>query len=318
LRIRTVLDARPATPPRYLLQTLLLAHSWAAVGSASPLEVFMIGSAPEPVQLRLRELGVEVVPSEAHPLDEISKTANKLISLRAPSDGPIFFLDNDVCLLEDISDLEGRNVRAAIATGNRVSEEQWRFIAESTGLEPIGQEWIPLLVELKARRTGRSPRVETRLYPAAGLSWIRDPTTFEPIWAHGIELIARAFDDHPLATYRVRGSDMAGFAVAVREHGRFDLLPLSYNYRPVCFRLGVPEPKVLHLGELGRKGLAPFSQLLTAWWEKRILKPIARARDDGVLWPSAEEQEQLLDEAASVRDRVLAIGADAGLDAFVL
>ena len=60
----------------------------------------------------------------------------------------------------------------------------------------------------------------------------------------------------------------------------------------------------------------PFSQLLATWWERRILKPIGQLDRDGALWPSDEEKAQLLDEAASLRDRVLALGRDADLDAF--
>jgi hypothetical protein len=86
----------------------------------------------------------------------------------------------------------------------------------------------------------------------------------------------------------------------------------------MCFRLGLPDPKVLHLGELGnlKGGMMPFSQLLTIWWQRRILGPIERLGKDAPAWPSPEEQEQLVDEATSLRDRVLALGRDAGLDAF--
>jgi hypothetical protein len=62
--------------------------------------------------------------------------------------------------------------------------------------------------------------------------------------------------------------------------------------------------------------MMPFSQLLTVWWQRRILRPIERLGGDGACWPSAEEEAQILDEAASLRDRVLALGRDAGLDAF--
>ena len=106
--------------------------------------------------------------------------------------------------------------------------------------------------------------------------------------------------------------------MAVAQHGGLDLLPPTYNHRPMCFRLGLQDPKILHLGELGalKGGMMPFSQLLATWWERRILKPIERLDRDGAQWPSGEEKAQLLDEAASLRDRVLALGRDADLDAF--
>jgi hypothetical protein len=62
--------------------------------------------------------------------------------------------------------------------------------------------------------------------------------------------------------------------------------------------------------------MLPFSRLLTAWWDRRIMLPIARARDEEVEWPSNEEQSRLLDTAAALRNRVLELGRDAGLDAF--
>src|SRR5262245_60205264 len=99
MKICTVLDARPSASPRYLLQTLLLAHSWAAQDGAPPLHVTVIGTAPQSVQARLRDLGIELATSPPHPLDALSRTTNKLIALRDASDGPVLLVDNDVFLL---------------------------------------------------------------------------------------------------------------------------------------------------------------------------------------------------------------------------
>jgi hypothetical protein len=318
VRIRTLLDARPGSAPRFQLQTLVLAHSWAGWANTLPLEVFVIGNAPAIVDGRLRELGAAVVPAPSHPLDAVSKSSNKLVALKEPSDGPVLLVDNDACFLDDVSGLDGRRIRTTIGARARVSDTQWEHIRETTGLEPIEQEWVSLHGELKARRLGREPKVERRLYLSSAVSWIADPAEFESLWADGIGAIVRAFDRHPLSSYAVRGSDQAGFAVAVAQYGGLDLLAPAYNHRPVCFRLGLPDPKILHLGELGnlKGGMLPFSQLLTTWWDRRILIPIRRSGEDDAEWPSDEEQERLLDEAACVRDWVLALGRDAGLDAF--
>jgi hypothetical protein len=313
-----VLDARPSSGPRFLLQTLLLAHSWERWANMSPLDVIVVGSPPAAVEERLRELGATVVPIPAHPLSSLSPWSNKLLALQEPSDGSVLLVDNDVCFLDDVSDIPSGKLRTTICGRARVSDEQWEHIRETTGLEPMRQDWVSLQEELKARRLGRQPKVEQRLYFAAGVSWFRYPTEFAPLWADGIDTISKAFEGHTLSSFRVYGCDQVGFAVAVAQHGGLDLLPPTYNHRPMCFRLGLQDPKILHLGELGnlKGGMMPFSQLLTVWWQRRILNPIKRLRGDGAHWPSPEQEGQLLDEATSIRDRVLALGRDADLDAF--
>jgi hypothetical protein len=318
VRIRTVLDARPSAGPRFQLQTLILAHSWERWASTSPLDVFIVGEPRPEVVERLRELGATVVPSAAHPISDLSPWSNKLLALEEPSDAPVLLVDNDVCFLEDVSDIRGREVRTTSCGRARVSDEQWGYIRQATGLEPMRQGWISLQEELKAKRLGREPKVEPLLYFAAGVAWFRHPAEFAPLWADGTETISRAFEGHPLKSFRVYGCDQVGFAVAVAQYGGFDLLPPTYNHRPMCFRVGLPDPKILHLGELGnlKGGMMPFSQLLTVWWQRRILGPIARLRSDGTKWPSPAEEAQMLDEATDIRDRVLALGHEAGLDAF--
>ena len=93
MRIRTVLDARPGMPPRYLRQTLLFAHSWANLRGTTPLEIVVIGTLPGAQRARLRELGVETTSAQPHPLDPVSKFANKLLALREPSDSSVLLVD---------------------------------------------------------------------------------------------------------------------------------------------------------------------------------------------------------------------------------
>jgi hypothetical protein len=310
VRIRTVLDARPSAPPRFLVQTLLLAHSWAAWGGTAPLDVVVLGTLPGPVDERLRELGVEVTEAEPHPLDPVTRIANKLLGLREPCETPILLVDNDVCFLDDVSDLDGRSVRASTDGALPVSDAQWDHIAAVTGLRPLAYDWIP--PKPKSAK-GRAPRTRDKLYLNAGVVWVREGVVFESLWASHISAIAQAFDGYALSTKGVRGwgSEQAGFATAVAEHGGFDLLSPAYNCLPVYFRLGSPEPpKILHLGKLGKKELFPLSRTLTAYWNERMIKRIGRvgSRTD-------TEQERLI-EAVRVRDRLLGLVADADLDAF--
>jgi hypothetical protein len=316
MKIYTVLDARPSASPRYLLQTLLLAHSWEAQSGAPPLHVTVIGKAPPPIQARLRDLGIEVASSPPHPLDVISRTTNKLVALREADDGPALLVDNDAFLLDTLTSLNGgRGVSASVAGRARVTPAQWSHINATTGLRPLADDSTFLLEEMKARRHGRDPKRDRRLYLNTGVVWIEQPGVFGSIWSASTAAVARAFEDHPLSSPWVRGwgSDQAGFATAVAQNGDFSLLSRSYNHRPVCFRLGLPErPKILHLQKLGAGGPAPFSKLLTAWWDRRIIKPIVRESGDAVA-----ERDRLLDEVVSVRNHVLTLGREARLDEFL-
>jgi hypothetical protein len=322
VRVRTVLDARPSAPPRYLLHVLVLAHSWAVWSRQAALEVVTVGRPPAPVEAALRDLGVGLIVSEPHPLDGLTRTANKLLAL-APPDGDggegVLVVDNDVCLLGDVGAPPRSSVGASVASRARVRAKQWEELERLTGLAPIREEWLSPHEALRARVEGGSPRRDTGLYLNSGVVWVQEPVAFERVWADHIRRIDAAFRGHLLESSWVSGwgGDQAGLATAVAEHGGFAVLPVAYNFRPVCFRLGadVP-PKIVHLGELGTSsgGMQPFSELLTAWWRRRILGPIRRLRRNAGGWPSTEEEARLLDEATAVRDRLLALGRDARLD----
>jgi hypothetical protein len=320
VRIRTVLDARPGKPRRHVLQTLLLAHSLEALGRSSMLEVVAIGDPGSSLDDRLRELGVGVIASSPHPLDPVGPNPNKLLGLQQPSDTPVLLVDNDICFLDDVGDLEGRTVRATFDGTAKVSDSQWSHIERATGLRPLSEQWIPMREALEAAKAGREPRTEQLLYLNAGVVWVSRPVEFEPIWSAHIDAIARAFDGNPETTFQVRGCDQAGFATAVATTWGFDVLPFDYNYLPMCFRFALSErPKILHLNKLGEDESLPFSKALTSLWKTRMIKRIKGDNRNLVgAGKSPEEQERLLDLAISARDRVLEIGADADLDSFRL
>jgi hypothetical protein len=293
----------------------------AAVGGSSSLDVIVIGEVPASLRAQLRELGVEFVTSPPHPLDAVGRNTNKLLGLRHPSDAPVLLVDNDLCFLEDVSDLVGRSVRASFGGSARVTEVQWAHIEQATGLKPLAAEYVPMREELEAAKAGREPKPEQRLYLSAGVVWVAEPLEFEAVWSAHIDAIARAFEGHPASTRRVRGCDQAGFATAVAAAAGaegFDLLPFAYNYRPMCFRLGLSDrPKILHLNKLGEDENMPLSKAVTKLWDQRMLKRITRDSRNGVgAQRSQDQQEQLLEQAINVRDRVLKIGADADLDSF--
>jgi hypothetical protein len=315
LRIRTVVDARQDKPQSYLAATLLLAHSWAAQSRKCSFEVVIVGAAPSELTGRLRELGAELTHAPPHPLESVTTYANKLRGLVASEDGAVLLVDNDVCLLDDVSDLAGRKVQASLTFRARVSEAQWQRIAKTTGLRPLEEEWIPLSEELKAKQEGRAAQPVQRLYLNGGVVWVREPVGFAATWTAHNAAIAHAFDGHPLSDKWVRGLDEVSLVTAAAEHGGFDLLPLAYNYRPWCVRMGSLEPKILHLTRLCTVEQGPFSQALTAYWEQGPLKWLRRDVKRSPSEPGAE-QEQLLDDAVSLRDRVLTLGAEADLDAF--
>jgi hypothetical protein len=314
MRIRTVLDARPTASPRYLTQTLLLAHSWAAWGGDVPLDVIVVGSVSPAVAGRLGELGVGLTTSPPHWLDPVARIANKQLAMQDCSDVPVLVVDNDVCFLSDVSDLEGRNVRASVDSKVRISDQQWSHIETTTGLRPLEVEWCSPAAELAAVERRKPPKMSSNLYLNTGVVWVRDPLEVSSIWTANMNAIREAFDGHPLSTKWVLRSDQAAFAAAVATRGGFDLLSSAYNCRPIHFWLGLSEqPRILHLHKLGEVEPLPLSKTVAAYWDGRIATRIRRPK---TARRADIEQEKLLDEAMSIRDRVLQLCADAGLDTF--
>jgi hypothetical protein len=217
----------------------------------------MVGAAPSRLVDRLRELGAEVTPAEPHPLFPVSRYANKLLGLKASEEASVLLVDNDVCFLDEVSDLDGRSVRASVEFKARISEAQWKRIAEAARLRPAEIEWIPPQEEANAKAEERPPQPVRHIYLNGGVVWVRNPVALAATWAAHNAAIAEAFDGHPLCTHWVRGDDQASLVTSVAEHGGFDLLPLAYNFRPWCIRLGVGKPKILHLTRLGDGERAP-------------------------------------------------------------
>jgi len=213
--------------------------------------------------------------------------------------------------MTDVSDLQGRNVRASITSARYITDEQWAHIAAATHSEPLAASWSSLRDELRARKRGRAPDVHRMLELNAGVLWTRQPVALASLWAASMANIAHAFEGHPLATHWVRGDDQVGLDIAVAELGGFDLLPYSYNWRTRCFGLGLDEePKILHLSRMFESEL-PFSAAVTEYWQRRVIKLIRRLEGklDG-------QEDRLLDEAVGIRDRLLRVGAEADLDTF--
>ena len=157
----------------------------------------MVGSAPSGVVGRLRELGAEVTSAPPHSLVPVSVFANKLLGLKASGDSAVLLVDNDVCFLDGVSDLDGRSVRASVNFKPRISEAQWKRIASATGLRPVEIEWIPAKEAAQAKAEGRLPRPVQQLYLNGGVVWVRDPVAFAATWAAHTVAIAEAFGDHP-------------------------------------------------------------------------------------------------------------------------
>jgi hypothetical protein len=276
----------------------------------------VVGKAPANVYARLQDLGATLIAAPPDPLVSMMKWANKLIALKEPSDAPVLLVDNDICFLDDPVKLEGRKVRASVFGTAWVKDAEWAHIAAVTGLRPPALEWVSPQSQLEARLERRPPRSNHDLYLNGGVVWVRQPADFATIWARHMVSISEAFEGHPPNDRRLGRNDQLALSTAAAEFGGFDLLPLACNYRPICFRLGLPEPKFLHLPKLCRdlKRLRvsdlPLSRAVAAYWERLIVEPIKAENS------ASEVAVQLVDKALAIRDRVLRIVRDAGLDSF--
>lgn len=275
--MRTVLDLRPALE-KYVSQTLLLAASWHRHRTGgSSLEVYTIGRDSRMLREFLGGLGASCIRIPPGPNDDFSKSSNKIEAAHADAIGrPVLLLDNDVCFVGGTDELEGLPVGAIAASeaGNmRVSDEQWALIREQLGFPLLRRRFVAV-----NRRSpdgsdpirGDSPGLpEHYLYLNSGVIRLPGGHDHRELWRRHQRGVYELFRDHPLSNDAVTSSDQAGFATSVAAHGEFAWLPIGFNYRRGCFRVGMATPeqiRILHMtGDV--KGGFGLAQRVEAYWQ---------------------------------------------------
>ena len=314
---RTVLDLRSPLD-KYICQTLLLAASWHRYSEkGSRLEVLTIGRDLPLLEKYLETIGVHHSSMPPGRNDDFSRSSNKIeAAYPDPQGHPVLLLDNDVCLLGsvgELSTLSATAIAAAEAGNPRVSDAQWAAIERDLGMTllrlpftPVNQR--PVTGEVSpVDRFDRAHAVDRCLYLNSGVVLFPSGHDHRTNWSSHQRRINDFFLHHPLRSAAVTTSDQAGFATSVAAHGKFDWLPLRYNYRHGCFRLGL-EPAdriaIVHLtGDVAEGNELGLVQRTRAYWQTFILPKIESIPSSV---PAAEHSRRK-DIALSVQDALLAI-----------
>lgn len=317
---RTVLDLRP-TADKYVSQTLLLAASWHRHARAdAALEVHLVGGRDVAIDGLLADIGATAHAIAPSPNDVFSRSSNKIEAAHPDADGRrVLLLDNDVAFFSGLGDLAkvpANAIAAAEAGTARVSEAQWRVIADELALPLLQRRWRPVNTwdERVAAGATRADAPKSVLYLNSGVVLFPAGHDHRMPWRTHQRRIRDRFAGDPLESVSVTSSDQAGLATSVAAHGEFAWLPLRFNYRHGAFRLGL-EPAsriaIMHFtGDVPGAGRA-LSERLDAYWARYIVGKLARL----TAAVGAAEKRRRRDEAAQALASAQAIVRDYDLDA---
>ncbi len=296
LCIRTVLDARnPST--KYMFQVLLLAASWhKSTRSTAPLEVLIIGDAPDAMLRFLESIGARCKAVAPDPNDQFSATSNTITGCFDTDGQRILLVDNDVVFRGDLSELssvDSQLFMGSIAGTRRVLDAQWKAIEERFGFGPLPatKPWLKELVRVQVEPDKR-PTPLGNVYVNGGVLLLPAGEEFGTKWRHYVREIAELFHNHPLRSGSVYGSNMAGLAMAIAAHANFEWLNERYNYRCDCFALGLEQPERIEIVHL--TGLADSHRSVCKrvedYWQKKML---ARFNEVQAALSEVEKQKRL-------------------------
>ena len=313
LACRTVLDLRSPVD-KYICQTLLLAASWHRhCAGHSRLEVSTVGGSSPLLARFLEGIGVRQASIAPSPNDDFSKSSNKIEAAHADPEGRVLLVDNDVCFLGGIDELARfpeRGIAAAVAGSPRVTDAQWNSIGAQLGLPLLRRRFTPIndrpLVPAPAGGDGEGSGPEAFLYLNSGVVLFPAGHDHRASWRTHQRRIYEHFREHPLKSGAVTSSDQAGFATSVAAHGEFTWLPLRFNYRHGCFRLGLEPPdriRIMHFtGDVPTGPAAGLAQRAHAYWQKFILPKV-----EAIPASMATEKARRRDTALAVLAHVLDI-----------
>jgi len=316
LCVRTVIDARARTT-KYLYQVLLLAASWHKhVRHNAPLEVMIVGEPPEALCRFLESLGVFWTTVDPDPNDAISKTSNTIVGAVDTVGRRILLVDNDVMFWGDLSELmhvDGNLCQGSVAGAIRVADAQWKVISEHLGFSPLPSSLIPLGQRTRAVvNVDYQPKALSNVYVNGGVLLLPEGDRFGIAWRRYVREIAELFERHALRTKSVYGSNMAGLAMAIADHGRFEWLDLRYNYRADCFVLGLESPEqieIVHLTGFDDSHRS-VTKRIEAYWQGKMMKRFGKVKPA----LTREEQERRLAIIDEFRQELLSLVREYDLD----
>ena len=207
---RTLVDLRSPVA-KFISQTFLMASSWHRHASGeAPLQVGMIGPEEPALTRFLDEVGAVVEPMSPGPNDSFSKSSNKIQASHPAGCGRrVLLLDNDVCFLGGIAELESlpAGTIAASEPGNmRVTDAQWRLMQDVLGIALLRRHYSAV----NARPPIHDHDVadeEAFLYVNSGV--LLFPAGHDPraSWYSHQSRIRALFEGHALASNAVIGRD---------------------------------------------------------------------------------------------------------------
>jgi hypothetical protein len=313
---RTVLDLRSPLD-KYFSQTLLLAASWHRhCASDTRFEVQTVGGNNPVLDRFLDGIGARCMQIPPGPNDDFSKSSNKIEAAHAdPAGGAVLLLDNDICLLAGLGELQQLStagIAASEAGTLRISDAQWQCILEDLGL-PLLRRSFRAVNSRPALPDGQ-PDPENFLYLNSGVVLLPPGHDHRHAWQTLQRRIYEFFREHPLCSDAVAASDQAGFAASIAAHGRFTWLPIRFNYRHGCFRLGLEPAEriaIVHLtGDVPNSQALGMTQRIQAYWDRFILSKLANLPQS----VPAAERSRRRDIAMSVLDAIQAIVRDYELE----
>ena len=316
LCIRTVFDARSHST-KHLYQLLLLSASWhQRVRKTAPLEIMIVGTAPDQLLDFFRKLDIQWLRVPADPNDSFSRTSNTIIGARDKAGYRILLVDNDVVFLGDLAELAqiSPNIcMGAVAGSERVDPQRWQIIEDHFGVSLLPNTQVPLSEQVRHQIDSmHTPRPLRNVYVNGGVILVPAAVDFEASWRQFVRDIARLFENHPLKSKCVYGSNMAALAMAITHHGRFEWLDLKYNYRPDCFALNMGSFSNLQIAHL--TGVDDSHRSLggriDAFWKEKMVPRFCRA-NPGV---ADHNLEDALTEANRLRTHLHALVAEYNLD----
>lgn len=278
---RTVLDLRSPLD-KYVSQTLLMAASWHRhCAGDTRLEVLTIGGDSPVLRRFLDGIGACCSRILSGPNDDFSKSSNKIEAAHPdPAGGAVLLLDNDVCLLAGIGEVQqmpAGSIAASVAGSLRIQEAQWACIREDLGL-PLLRCQFRAINDHPAIADGQ-PDPENFLYLNSGVVLLPSGHDHRHSWLTLQRRVYEFFREHPLRSDAVTASDQAAFAASVASHGQFAWLPIRYNYRHGCFRLGLEPAEriaIVHLtGDVPNSQELGMTQRIQAYWDRFILPKLA-------------------------------------------